>query len=694
MRFYSSWKCKHFARITKLCKHCNNNSSLFSNYNQHALRSTDDLESFLKSLNVDDEDASNNMSTYFLLFDLQNDEENETSVAITAMSVTDFAEIIEELHQQSEELNASIINSIKNVTKWMSSSSRSWDADLSADTSEEILYRCFLNDVDSFIMTLELWMKKISITRQNWESLREVLILMKNINQVRNLLKTLSTFWKHIKAQLSLLKMQRKKLTLKMNQMSTLVSSIREDSMIEKNFMYYFNSSHLFEMMLSAKAFTDKLHLDMINFVDKSSKLWKSYAWEFSIRSCSEQFAQLNKESLFSLNVIYFKCSDNNCKCDNAAHLSYMKRIIYVEKDHISNACVSEVILLTIQRLAQRWKILKDMQQLIDINDSVQDQQELFALKDIVDELYEEQILKRITDVHFDYYYENSAETENLTDTDSDSSDHVWLVHCIINTRKKIIWSINQSSSSREKLEIKVYEREYFVQNFVDEKCLSISFLCFVDNFDLFRNMYWSLMKIYAILTDMTVRERTKRINVFSIILDSHDAKFLDVVNALQFLTDLNKRMNMTVQRNSINVCVFVLAFTENMSQQNKNSECKISAVIRDCWSCVVEAFKRSNLKYDIITQEWYHEIMKRQRAHLKSLRSVACIKYYCKWELNEDSSALLKLTSAFNIILTRSADSAHSNHEDLAKCVHELLFMIILIKQAQRKYVSILQHF
>jgi hypothetical protein len=90
-------------------------------------------------------------------------------------------------------------------------------------------------------------------------------------------------------------------------------------------------------------------------------------------------------------------------------------------------------------------------------------------------------------------------------------------------------------------------------------------------------------MKIYAILTDMTVRERTKRINVFSIILDSHDAKFLDVVNALQFLTDLNKRMNMTVQRNSINVCVFVLAFTENMSQQNKNSECKISAVIRDC---------------------------------------------------------------------------------------------------------------
>jgi len=67
--------------------------------------------------------------------------------------------------------------------------------------------------------------------------------------------------------------MQRKKLTLKMNQMSTLVSSIREDSMIQKNFMYYFNSSHLFEMMLSAKAFTDKLHLDMINFVDKSSKL-------------------------------------------------------------------------------------------------------------------------------------------------------------------------------------------------------------------------------------------------------------------------------------------------------------------------------------------------------------------------------------------------------------------------------------
>lgn len=96
------------------------------------------------------------MSTYLLSFDLQNDEENETSVAITAMLVTDFAEIIEELHQQSEELNASIIDSIENVARRMSSSSRSQDADLSADMSEEISHRHFLNDVDSFIMTLEL----------------------------------------------------------------------------------------------------------------------------------------------------------------------------------------------------------------------------------------------------------------------------------------------------------------------------------------------------------------------------------------------------------------------------------------------------------------------------------------------------------------------------------------------------------
>lgn len=114
------------------------------------------------------------------------------------------------------------------------------------------------------------------------------------------------------------------------------------------------------------------------------------------------------------------------------------------------------------------------MQQLINIDDFVQDQQELFALKDIIDELYEEQILKRITDVHFDYYYKNSAETEDLTDTDSDSSDHVWLVRCIINTRKNIIRSINQSSSSREELEIKVYEREYFI-----DKTKSLKFSAF-----------------------------------------------------------------------------------------------------------------------------------------------------------------------------------------------------------------------
>lgn len=84
----------------------------------------------------------------------------------------------------------------------------------SSDTFEKISHRCSLNDVDSFIMMLKLWVKKANITRQSWKLLQKVLSLLRSINQLKSLSKNLDIFCKHIKAQLSLLKIQRKKLTL------------------------------------------------------------------------------------------------------------------------------------------------------------------------------------------------------------------------------------------------------------------------------------------------------------------------------------------------------------------------------------------------------------------------------------------------------------------------------------------------
>lgn len=236
-----------------------------------------------------------------------------------------------------------------------------------------------------------------------------------------------------------------------------------EDSMIRKSFMYFFDFAYFFKIMLSTSAFINKLHLNMINFVDRFSKLWKSYVWESFIHSCSKQFAHCNVESLFSLNVIHFKCFNKDCRCNEIDYQSHIERITCVDKNHTSNVKISEAIILVIQRLAQRWEVTQDLQQLIDNNDDIQNERELFILKDVINELYEKHVLEWLLNVHLNYYYENSIKTEDLNDIDFNVKDHVWVVHRIIHIEKRIIKSLNQSSSFKEKLEIKIYEHDYFV---------------------------------------------------------------------------------------------------------------------------------------------------------------------------------------------------------------------------------------
>jgi len=116
--------------------------------------------------------------------------------------------------------------------------------------------------------------------------------------------------------------------------------------------------------------------------------------------------------------------------------------------------------------------------------------------------------------------------------------------------------------------------------------------------------MYQFLMKIYAILTEMMIRERIRRVNVFSLTLESHDVEFLDVIDALQFLEDLDKRLRMNIQEEQMLVCAYILTFIEDMSQQNANFDCKASIAVRDCRCYVIKASEQDNLKYDVLEQE------------------------------------------------------------------------------------------
>ncbi len=85
------------------------------------------------------------------------------------------------------------------------------------------------------------------------------------------------------------------------------------------------------------------------------------------------------------------------------------------------------------------------------------------------------------------------------------------------------------------------------------------------------------------------IRKWIRWINVFSLILESYDVEFLNVIVTLQFLEDLNKKLRMNIQEEQMLVCAYILTFIENMSQQNVNFNCKALIAVKDCHCCIIE---------------------------------------------------------------------------------------------------------
>lgn len=141
------------------------------NCDQHTFMLTQDSATLLKFLFMNHDDFFSDITTYFLLSYIQNDEEDVISRSLAEVSTADFSEIVEELHQYAEKLNAFIVNNAENAAWSMSSSDKLQVEAFSSDMFEKISHKHSLNNVNLFIMMLRLWMKKANITRWSWKSL-------------------------------------------------------------------------------------------------------------------------------------------------------------------------------------------------------------------------------------------------------------------------------------------------------------------------------------------------------------------------------------------------------------------------------------------------------------------------------------------------------------------------------------------
>ncbi|KAI1995111.1 hypothetical protein LOZ53_001511 [Ophidiomyces ophidiicola] len=122
------------------------------------------------------------------------------------------------------------------------------------------------------------------------------------------------------------------------------------------------------------------------------------------------------------------------------------------------------------------------------------------------------------------------------------------------------------------------------------KQIIFLSFQLFIDEFELYQNMYKSLTRFYLISAELHAAEQRRQNNVYIIAFDSHAINFSDMINVLDpEFQALKKDFDVhVVSEEMVQVVALCLMFLEDMSQQNDNAELKRSTAMHFCQSCDV----------------------------------------------------------------------------------------------------------
>jgi len=128
---------------------------------------------------------------------------------------------------------------------------------------------------------------------------------------------------------------------------------------------------------------------------------------------------------------------------------------------------------------------------------------------------------------------------------------------------------------------------------------------------------------MYLMIAAFSSQERNQRTNVFPLTLGPHGSNSSDVIEALSnMMQTLDCEILMNINGIQHFVCVFTLAFTEDMPQQQKNSGFLSQNAKFECQFCKVSAEKRNNLQFDILSHGRFHHKILQQCEHMKKLKT------------------------------------------------------------------------
>ncbi|KAL9635849.1 MAG: hypothetical protein Q9204_002463 [Flavoplaca sp. TL-2023a] len=518
------------------------------------------------------------------------------------------------------------------------------------DDSEPVPHRRSDKELDPFTFALGLWCEVSKITRHQYQSLLEVFRLAEDLNSLRTLPGTITTMQKYVRQQLPLLPLRRRLLNLHPDKLPTMTPNekAQETDVAQgkglRGFMYFFDVVELFQTVIASPEIRRKMHFGPAHFVPKPSEFYHSNAWASSILSCSGQFASYpDGRPLFPSDIIAYECGDEDCSC--TARDPHLGRVFAVGKDFLSDITSPSYgsLLIQIQKLYPASRFSVELRK--HPKHPLSNAKELLLAHKEFCMIPPHNVLKRILDIHTDYRYEGIQGATYPAPVNY-SSEYI-IRNTVVPARKEID-PLQLSPPPRGELELAHYGRPH-LERYAVQKTLSIPLIVFIDAFGVYRNMYRSLMGIYATVAALNWRERKRRSNVFPLTLGPYASEFSDVLQTLQpNLSQLHEgNVVMDIDGEETILLAYTLASTGDMPQQASSGSFASPQAMRGCSKCLVTKEQRANLTFDIYhnARAYYRVIHERAKGEaLLRMDPVDCV-VHCYANIARSNAVILSLS-------------------------------------------------
>ena len=496
-----------------------------------------------------------------------------------------------------------------------------------------------------------------------------------------------------------------------------------------KGDFYHIDPYGIFTSLL-ASDLAKRMHFGLAHFVDKATDLFHSHSWASSVRTTSGQYAHVIRKqtdvrgneievydhAVFPSDFVLYKCSNGECVCKTAstsnADNAHLGRIYGVGKDFRTDYCTAKIgdVALQIQeafphpQLRFPGLIPPHPQPILDQspNELVLDLLSTFVPQS--------NLIARTADnmIVCNYFWgeDHTDPSPAMTrGTAAKKSAYPKYSHrpeapqghnfvCRGFIDGKVI-PLCHTHPIRAELELATYGRKRFEQTWDRNEVVSCPIMVFIDGFGLYRNSYRSLVGVYAMIASLSLKDRQRPANVFPIALSPHGSNFNDAVRAMQQpLANLEMGVKAVINGKEVIVSVPTVCYLGDMPQQDKNSGFRGPKALKSCRFCYIgqSARKPGNpaavLDFDVQTHGRYHHQVVEMRRQMDSLGTAARKKAYgSQWGLAEERPALVDLSPALDLVLSRPPDPAHSEFKGLTELMHALLLNEVLRAPEAKAY-------